>query len=94
MSPQTIASNRPAGNGRSSDSTFAHNDLVKPRPRHRGSPIVELDADDLGSLAKLDRLAQPAGTAADVEHSASGLGNQCQHLGPRVTKVSRVVASS
>ena len=71
---------------------IANEHLVEPRACRRSGRLVELDADDLGPLAGLERLAQPSRAAADVEDGARRFRNQGEHLGSCVAEVERVLA--
>ena len=81
MSPQTIASNEPGGNGEVEPLDVADPDLVEALPRRRGGGLVELDADDLGLLPGLQRLAQPARSAADVQDPPRRSGTRARTSG-------------
>ncbi len=52
---------------------------------------IELDADDRRLLPGLERLAQTAGAAADVEHRRAVSGTKRHDLRPGMTEIDRVV---
>ena len=52
----------------------ADENLVETPPRRCRRGLVELDTHDLGRLPRLDRLAQPSRTTADVEDARAVSG--------------------
>jgi hypothetical protein len=60
----------------------ARDHLVEPLARFLGIGRLELDADDVGSLAGLQRRARGVGRAAEVEHPPRGRRDVLEDLRP------------